>query len=105
MKGCREKGLYFLNGATIVGSSTQILESQVCATHLWHKHLAHVSEGGIQTLHKQGLLGKGNLKELEFCETCVLGKARRLRFSKSVNKTTEALNYIDSNFWGPANKG
>lgn len=52
------------------------------------------SEGEIQALHKQNLLRKGQLNELNFCELCLLAKATRLKFKRSENKTRENLSYI-----------
>lgn len=102
MKGNKENGLYFMEGATIIGSAAQITASKICDCHLWHQILAHISEGGIQALYKQNLLGEGQLNDLNFCEVCVLGKATRLKFKRSENKTKENLSYIHSDLWGPA---
>ena len=43
-----------------------------------------------------------NLANYHFCKNCILGKATRLKFKKSVPSTTGVLNYIYSDLWGPS---
>jgi len=49
---------------------------------LWHNRLGKMSEKGMKILHSNGSLP--NLKEIDigFCEDCVYGKQRRVRFLK-----------------------
>ena len=67
---------------------------------LWHKRLGHVSERGLQELGKQGLLDYGKPGKMPFCEHCILGKATRLQFKRSIHTTTGILNYVHSDLWG-----
>jgi hypothetical protein len=43
-------------------------------TTLWHHRLGHMSEKGMQILHKRNLLPYINQIDLDFCEHCVYGK-------------------------------
>lgn len=76
--------LYKLIGTTIVGgvavSVNQGIEDK---TEIWHHRLGHVSQKGLQELHKQGLLEGMSSCKLDFCEYCVLGKQRKVLFTSS----------------------
>ncbi|KAH9696760.1 calcium-binding EF-hand family protein [Citrus sinensis] len=54
----------------------------------------------LKELQKQGVLGTSQISELDFCEDCVLGKATRNSFGKSVHSTKGILEYIHSDLWG-----
>jgi hypothetical protein len=43
-------------------------------TALWHHRLGHMSEKGMQILHKRNLLPDLKQIDLDFCEHCVYGK-------------------------------
>jgi hypothetical protein len=49
-------------------------------TALWHHRLGHMSEKGMQILHKRNLLPDLKQIDLDFCEHCVYGKQKRVRF-------------------------
>ncbi|CAL8080138.1 unnamed protein product [Prunus armeniaca] len=69
-----------------------------------NKMLGHISQKGLQELHKQGLLEGVSSCKLDFCEYCVLGKQRKVSFTSSSadNRSKEQLSYIHSDVWGPA---
>ncbi|KAH9751398.1 hypothetical protein KPL71_014282 [Citrus sinensis] len=64
--------------------------------------LGHIGERGLKELEKQGVLGNDKLGNLDFCEDCVLGKATRTNFKRSVHKSKDKLEYVHSDLWGPA---
>ncbi|KAG8487052.1 hypothetical protein CXB51_020705 [Gossypium anomalum] len=81
-------------------------------TKFWHMSLGHMSENGMAELSKRGLLwrlfgirgcyildGQGICK-LKFCECCVFGKQKRVRFTRGIHNTKETLEYIHSDLWG-----
>lgn len=76
-------------------------EGKETSLQLWHKKLAHISERRLHELNKQGLLETFNVGKLSFCEQCLLGKVKRVKFTKSDKNTSEKLDYIHSDFWGP----
>nr|KYP59920.1 Retrovirus-related Pol polyprotein from transposon TNT 1-94 [Cajanus cajan] len=64
--------------------------------------LGHMSERGMMVLSKQKLLRDHTVKELKFCEHCVLGKHHRIKFPKAQHTTKSTLDYVHSNCWGPS---
>ena len=112
LKGRLVHGLYLLEGNTtsfnIASSSTKSSSAAIVTAQmhsqasLWHKRLGHISEGGIRELSKQKLLGKKSLDALEFCEHCIYGKAKRLKFAVAEHHSKGTLDYIHSDLWGPA---
>lgn len=102
MKGIRENGLYVLQGSTVIGIASPVISNDSNSAQTWHKRLGHVSERGLQELQKQGLLNGRKLGKMGFCEDCIYGKATRVKFSSSVYKTREILNYVHSDLWGPS---
>ncbi|KAG8479437.1 hypothetical protein CXB51_029202 [Gossypium anomalum] len=103
MKGTRGNNLYFLNGSTVIGSTSTVSTKDVDseATRLWHIRLGHAGEKVLQTLAKQGLLKGANSCKLEFCEHCVLSKHMRVKFGPSIHNTKGILDYVHGNVWGP----
>ena len=47
-----------------------------------------MSEQGLAILSKKGLLDGAETEKLKFCETCVLGKQRRVKFSSGKHTST-----------------
>lgn len=56
----------------------------------------------MQKLSKHGLLYSDKIKDLDFCENCIFGKAHRIMFDKGMYKSKIVLDYIHSNLYGPA---
>lgn len=102
LKGVLKNGLYILDGTTIVGETTVVSDAAVKNTEVWHKSLGHVSEGGLNALFRQGLLGEQKLTDLPLCEHCVLSKSTRVKFGKGKHTTGAILEYVHSDLWGPA---
>ena len=105
MKGLKKTAsLYVLQGSTITGdvavASSSMSDSD--ATSLWHMRLGHMSENGMVELSKRGLLDGQSITKLKFCEHCVFGKQKRVRFSAGTHNTKGTLDYIHSDLWGPS---
>ena len=79
-----------------VTSETATTEASLDKTQLWRNKLGHMSLKGLVTLGKYGLLDSKEIKDLEFCEDCILGKAHRLKFDVRVHITKATLDYIHS---------
>ena len=60
--------LYLCIGNT---NSSIFLDSTGVDTTLWHHRLGHMSEKGMQILHKRNLLPYIKQIDLDFCEHCV----------------------------------
>lgn len=95
----KSANLYLLRGTTIIGNTTVVSKalSDFDATKFWHMHLGHMSELGLAELSKRGLLDGHNINKLQFCEHCVLGKHRRVKFNTSTHTTKGILDYVHSN--------
>nr|ABA91380.1 retrotransposon protein, putative, Ty1-copia subclass [Oryza sativa Japonica Group] len=74
------------------------------ATNLWHMRLGHMSEIGLAELSKRGLLYGQSIGKLKFCEHCIFGKHKRVKFNTSTHTTEGTLDYVHSDLWGPARK-
>ncbi|CAH9141104.1 unnamed protein product [Cuscuta epithymum] len=73
---------------------------------LWHNRLGHMSNRGLEILHKSGCFGKDSVSPIPFCESCVLGKQHKVTFPSSPypnpTKCTSVLEYVHADVWGPA---
>ncbi|KAG8503382.1 hypothetical protein CXB51_001329 [Gossypium anomalum] len=105
MKGQRKTAkLYVLQGSTVT-SDAAVVSSSLSdddITKLWHMRLGHMSENGMVELSKRGLLDRQGICKLKFCEHCIFGKQKRVRFTKEIHNTKGTLEYIHSNLWGPS---
>ena len=103
MKGIRRNNLYLYQGSTVVGTAVVVSEADKVAemSKLWHMRLGHSGEKSLQTLAMQGLLKGAKTCKLEFCEQCVLGKEKRVKFSITIHNTEGILDYIHTYVWGP----
>ncbi|KAE8658345.1 hypothetical protein F3Y22_tig00116971pilonHSYRG00233 [Hibiscus syriacus] len=102
MKGKMTAGnIYRLLGSTVVGGVHSV-ESCDDTTKLWHIHLAHLSECGMNELHKINLLHGIKSYKLDFCKYCVLGKQTKVHFKTGKHTTEEILDYVHSDVWGPS---
>jgi hypothetical protein len=80
------------------------LASTGADTTLWHHRLGHMSENGMHILHKINLFPNLKQIDLDFCEHCVYGKQKRVRFLrvKKKKKKSERLEIVHKYVWGPA---
>jgi len=99
-KGEKVGTLYLCTGNN--NSSISLASTRVDTT-LWHHRLGHMSEKGMQILHK--IFFFPDLKEidLDFCEHCVYGKKKRVIFLRvrKENKS-ERLELVNTDVSGPA---
>jgi hypothetical protein len=72
-KGEKVDTLYLCTGNT--GSSIPLSYTRVDTTP-WNHRLGHMSENGMQILHKINLLPSLKQIDLDFCEHCVYGKQK-----------------------------
>ena len=67
MKGVKDRSLYLLQGSTVIGMATTMMElGKNSLAILWHKRLGHVSERGMHEIEKQGLFGCNKIGGLDF---------------------------------------
>jgi hypothetical protein len=72
--------LYVLRGSTLPGIAAAVTSDEPSKTNLWHARLGHTSEHGMAELIKRELLVCYNMSKLEFCEHCIFGKHKRVKF-------------------------
>ena len=103
MKGIRRNNLYLYQGSPAVGTAAAVSEVDKVAemSRLWHMRLGHAGEKSLQTLVMQGLLKGAKTFKLDFCEQCVLGKQKRVKFGTAIHNTEGILDYIHTDIWGP----
>ncbi|KAH9703677.1 hypothetical protein KPL70_011177 [Citrus sinensis] len=102
MKGSRKNGVFILDGDVVNGKARMSVADTIDKIKIWHLRLGHIGERGLKELEKQGVLVNEKLGNLDFCEDCVLGKATRSSFKRSVHKSKDKLEYVHSDLWGPA---
>jgi transposase InsO family protein len=104
MKGVmKSANLYILSGDTIIGTAA-VTSENCCDSKLWHMRLRHMSQLGLAELSKRGLLKGYDNNELEFCEHCIFGKHKRIKFNTSIHTTECILDYVHADLWGPSQK-
>ncbi|KAH9687883.1 Integrase catalytic domain-containing protein [Citrus sinensis] len=102
MKGSRKNGVFILDGDVVNGEARMSVADTIDKIKIWHLRLGHIGERGLKELEKQGVFGNEKFGNLDFCEDCVLGKATRSSFKRSVHKSKDKLEYVHSDLWGPA---
>ena len=101
LKGERVANLYRMKGSIIAGDASVSTEKED-TTRLWHMRLGHISERGLQLLHKKGALSGIKSCKLDLCEFCILGRQRRVSFSTSEHRSKGLLDLIHTDVWGPS---
>ena len=111
MKGVmKSANLYALYGDTItrtaaVTSVVSAVTSDKCSeSKLWHMRLGHMSQLGLAELSKRGLLKGYNNDEMEFCEHCIFGNHKPVKFNTAVHTTEGILGYVHADLWRPSRK-
>ena len=98
LKGSLQQGLYVLQGKAITGISTAVKDPN--QTKLLNRRLGCMSLKGLQEFCKQGMLDSKHINSLDFCESCVLSKSHKLKFTKSTYTSKQILEYVHSDLWG-----
>ena len=76
-----------------------LVSKETCAM-FWNHRLGHLSEKGMQILYSRKFLPDLKQVSLEFCENCVYGKLKRVRFIKvGKQKKTEKLELVHTDVW------
>ena len=61
-----------------------------------------MSAKGPSILSKKGFLEIVEIEKMKFFETCIMDKQSKVKFSMSSHTTKGALEYIQSDLWGPS---
>ena len=69
-------------------------------TVLWHKRLGHMSEKGMKVIHSKKVLPGLKCVNMDFYESCVYGKQKRVSFVKNgKEKKDEKLDLVAYRCW------
>ena len=72
-------------------------------TTLWHNRLGHMSEKGMKVLQLKKVLLGLKCVNMDFCESCVYGKQKRVSFVKiGKENKKEKLELVHTDVWGLA---
>ena len=93
--------LYLLDGETIQPSTNAAVARD--DTALWHSRLAHTSMQNLKVLAEKGILEKKKISEIDFCESCVMDKNKRLNFKVGKHNSDDVLRYVHADLWGYPN--
>ena len=72
-------------------------------TMLRHQILGHIGEKSLQVLHSKGMV-EGMFKfslDFDFCEHCVYGKKKRVRFPSGASRAECILQLVHNDMFGP----
>ena len=98
-------GLYILNLENVIYNinTKRSKTNDSNQTYLWHCCLGHISEKRISKLHKDGFFDSFVFKQLDVCESCLLGKMTKAPFNGKSERASDLLGLIHSDVCGPMN--
>ena len=99
LSGRYHLGLYYLQG-TVLRGEANLSRPERNMTNVWHSRLSHMSLKNMSTLVKNGFITDKDVKELDFCEHCIIGKSHKLSFPKAKHMTKGIPEYVHSDLWG-----
>jgi transposase InsO family protein len=91
-------------GIAAISSAVAVTFKNCSDSKIWHMRLGHMSQLGLAELSKRGLLKGYNNNELDFCEHCVFGKHKRVKFNTSIHTTEGILDYVHADLRRPSQK-
>ena len=69
----------------------------------WHNRLGHMSQKGMRELLLKGKLSGLKTVNFDMCESCVMGKQKKLSFLTDDKKLrTTKLELVHTDLWGPS---
>ena len=98
LKGEQTANLYKLTGSIVIGDALAATKEDTI--RLWHIHVGHMSERGLQVLHKRSALPGIKYCKLNLYKFCIMGRQRRVAFFTFQYKTKGLLDLIHTDVWG-----
>ena len=86
IKGTRRGSIYYLNRTTIIEHAAVASSKEQDISKLWHMRLRHAGEKALQTLVNQGVLTGATTGKIDFCEHCIFGKQKNVKFVQVYTK-------------------
>ena len=97
LTGRRYDTLYLLQWRPVTNAA---LIARQDDTVLWHRRPGHMSMKNMNILLKKGFLDRKKVSNMEPCEDCIYGRAKRVGFNLAQHDTREKLEYVHSDLWG-----
>nr|KYP51228.1 Retrovirus-related Pol polyprotein from transposon TNT 1-94 [Cajanus cajan] len=86
----------------VVDEDMVALSEDANNSSLWHQRLGHMSGKGMKIMASKGKLSNLKLIDISVCEHYILGKHKKVSFSKSGKKSkVERLELVNTDVWGP----
>ena len=80
-----------------------VVAEGVSGSCLWHNRLGHMSTKGMKILVAKGALERPKSVDMGLCESCVMGKQTRVRFTKIPREPKKVrLEMVHTDVWGPS---
>ena len=96
---------YECNNGNFKAAGESVFSLNGCATaNIWHKRFGHLGENNLRKLINRDMVLnlECSTKELDFCESCAIGKACSLPFPRhSESRATEVLELLHTDVIGP----
>ena len=92
IRGTRRGSIYYLNGTIENVVVARSKEQDI--TKLWHMRLRYAGEKALHTLVNKGVLKGATTGKIDFCEHCVFGKQKNVKFGTSIHQTKSILDYV-----------
>ncbi|KAG7563868.1 Integrase catalytic core [Arabidopsis suecica] len=99
LRGMLANGLYIMDGNTVMTENC-VAESSHGKTVLWHSRLGHMGINNMRVLTQKGLVAKDEVRNLDFCEHCIMGKSKKVSFNVGRHNSEKALSYVHADLWG-----
>ena len=93
----RRYSLYYLKANVLVGEANLVAAPGL---NLWHLRLGHPAVGSIKELVKKGRIQCDDDQNMQPCENCLLGKAKKLPFPAGKHNSESPLDYAHPDLWG-----
>ena len=101
-KAEKKYNLYVCRAEPILDCVNAIIDDK---SVLWHNWLGHISNKGLDVLHRNGHFGNDCVSSVPLCESCVLDKQRKVKFPVSsypnLSMCTDMLECVHADIWGP----
>ncbi|MFS7934571.1 putative RNA-directed DNA polymerase [Helianthus anomalus] len=102
LTGPSKDGLYPLHLPKINPVSNVAFSTIRASPTTWHQRLGHPHLQLLQSMLSKNCLPVSNNSVLPFCNSCPVGKSSKLHLSSSNYKSTNVLDLVFCDVWGPA---
>lgn len=101
LSGTLTGGLYLPDGGTVVAGLNSVTSNDEIS--LWDSRLGHMSMKNLKVLVEKGILDNKRINNMEFCQSCILGKNKKHSFNVGKHNSDGILRYVHADLWGSLN--